>query len=146
MRSYPTFTLSRLLLAIAGLALLLGAVRVSVMVLEAEFWRVHPSEQRIADYIRDLGGAYHADAKNDWHITGVWLQNTEATDRDVEVVMQLQYLKDLDVAKSRVTDASLDKIFEHKHIKTLKVAGSAISKIALRAALIKSEDRIVLDE
>jgi hypothetical protein len=61
-------------------------------------------------------------------------------------VTQLRHLKNLDVANSRVTDASLDTIFTHKRLKTLKGAGSAISTNALRAALCKSGDRIVMDE
>jgi hypothetical protein len=72
MKSYPKFTFLRLFVAIARLALLLGVVMsVSVTILETEGRRVHSSEQHIADHIRELGGAYHADAKRGWHITGV---------------------------------------------------------------------------
>jgi len=139
-KSYPTFTLSRLFLAIAGVALLLGLVRLSISVIE------NSSEQQIADYIRELGGAYHPDRQNGRHISGVWLQDTDTTDRDLEVVLRLPYLKALDLANTRVTDASLDRIFDHQRVVTLRVVGSAISEDALSAALSRPENHVYLDE
>ncbi len=146
MRWRPRFSLRWLFVAIGVVAILLGVIRGSLRIIETEFWRVHPSEQAIADHIRQVGGAYHTDAKNGRHITGVWFQDTGATDRDVDVVMQLQYLKYLDLANSRVTDASLDKIFSHKSIRVLRVAGSRISTNALTAVICKAGDRLIMDE
>jgi hypothetical protein len=144
--SRPKFTLARLFIVVAGLAALFAVVRGTLSILETEFWRVHPSEESIADHIRRIGGAYHAVGKDDWHITGVWLQDTATTDQDLERVLELQYLISLDISNTGVTDASLGRIFAHKTIERLRVSGSRISRDALRAEFAKSGERISLDE
>jgi hypothetical protein len=131
MTGFPTFKLSHLLLVFTGMALFLGFARMSLNSISVERWRVHPSEQHIADYIRQLGGHYATDANNKRRIRYVSLDDTAATDRDIEVVLQLQFIERLDVRNSRVTDASLVTILKHPQLRYINVKGSAISTAAL---------------
>ncbi len=141
------FSLLHVLVAVGCVAVLIGLLCASMKVLERQFWRVHPIEQAIGERIRtDLGGAYHADGSSDWHITGVWLQGTAATDVDIEKILKLQHLKHLDVSGTQVTDASLPAIFSHKTLKTLRASGSKISPASLRIALSNAPRRISLEE
>jgi hypothetical protein len=125
----------RLCLAGAACAVFYTAVVALLAYLQANARAVHPSEQRIANKIRELGGAYHPDKRNGRHITGVWLQDTPTTDADLALVLTLPYLTHLDVQNTAVTDASLDAIFAHNSIKHLDVAGTSISKSGLAAAM-----------
>jgi hypothetical protein len=141
-----TFRLKDLLALVAVIAIVLGVVRLGYVEIEREFWRVHASEQEIAQHVVELGGAYNTDKANERHITGVWLANTPATDDDVQIVMRLEYLEAVDISNTAVTDASLAAIASHRTLREIRIHGSKITNKALHAVLSSSDSRLFLAE
>jgi hypothetical protein len=136
------FGLAQLLMAIAAIAVCFGAIRGGIAIVESGRRQVHPSEQEIADHIRDLGGTYR---KERWHIIVVWLPDTPTTDADMKLIMSLPGLLHLDIQGTQVTDESLDVIFAHPRLKTVKVTGTRISRARLVAAW-EASDRVDVEE
>ena len=133
------FSIGCLLATVALIAVVIAGITFTPIILERARWQVHPSEQEIADYIRyNLSGTYRADPKVSFHIIDVYLEGTLATDKDVDVLLQLKYLEYLNLANTEITAKSLDKIIGHKSIQDLRVTGSGISQKALRAARKKA--------
>jgi hypothetical protein len=124
----PSSSIIRGLLLLGGACGLgVGLVWYSVRFSEAEFRTPRPDEARIAQHILDLGGACHIDRANERHITGVWLTGTQATDRDVAVVMQLQLLEAAHFDGTRVTDACLPSIFAHSTLRRIRLKGAGVA-------------------
>ncbi len=137
-----TYRLGQLLVGIAIAAALIASIRATLLVVESRHQRVHSTEQHIADHIRQLGGAYHADGKNGYHISGVWLADTSTSDQDLAIVLELPFLRDLDVANTQITDASLNRIFSHKSIDAVILTGTNTSRCVLWATIQETGDRI----
>jgi len=97
-----------------------------VLVLESARWRCHPDEKPVATRIRDLGGGYRAIGKERWHISSVWLNDTQATDDDIQAVLSLSHLKFLDLRSTLASDAVLDAICAHNSLRDVRVYGTNI--------------------
>jgi hypothetical protein len=124
----------------------IGFVNWTLDHIERERWKVHSSEQRIADRILALGGNYLTRSNNGKHITYVILDGTNANDRDVETVLQLKHIEWLDLVNCPVTDACLDNIIEHPSLKRVSVTPDQLSRPALEAARKAANWRVLIDE
>lgn len=122
------------------------ATLLGLFVLERGRFRVHASEQATADEIRSLGGAFRAVGADKWHISSVWLENTRASDADLEHVLKLPHIKYLDVSNTRVSDVSLPSIFSHPTLRLLKTKGSRISAGELEVKFNQAGNRVLIED
>lgn len=134
------FSLLHVFAAVTLVGLAISGVKWGRSVFEEEHRRSHVSEQKLADDILyRIGGTYLPNKSKDRHITHVWVNDTDATDKDIKKILKLKYLEHLDVSNSDVSDASLGAIFSHPTIVSLKVTGSDITEAKLQAALAGAE-------
>ena len=124
-------------------ALAFGAVRASVNILEEGRWSVHPSERRIADFIRhEIGGAYTTDKGVDGQVIAVYLKGTNVTNQDLEVILELEMLQYIDVSNTSISDESLSRIVDHQMIEEVNAVGSQITRQGISDALRASGRQI----
>ncbi len=145
------FTLLHLICAMTLVSVSLGLARCSLIVIEdvvqKEALRVHPSEEKVANYIRVyLKGACNVDKANSRHITGVWLENTRTTDEDIDVILQLPYLTHLDISNTEVSSKSIEKLLSHKKLRYVKISGSKMNVDELREACVQSGHYLGIEE
>jgi len=131
-----------LLVAAITMAVLVGVV---LLLLYAAQWTVHPSEQMIADHIRELGGYFRKKPGSGQRIRYVNLDDTEASDRDMAIVLELPLLTHLEIRNTNVTDASIPGIFAHKALSSLGVEGSKMTESKLYRAVRNSNARVSTD-
>jgi hypothetical protein len=129
---------SVLVLAVASW---LGIVRV----LESARWRCHPDEKPVATRIRDLGGGYRATGNERWHISSVWLNDTQATDEDIQAVLSLSHLRFLDVRGTLASDAVLGALCAHDSLRDVRVHGTDIDRQEIARRRELWHDRLYID-
>lgn len=112
---------------------------------ESVRWRCHPDEKSVATRIRDLGGGYRATGHERWHIASVWLNDTQATDADIEAVLTLSQLQFLDLRCTQASNAVLHEICAHDRLRDVRVYGTLIETQAIERLWELWNGRLYID-
>ena len=94
-----------------------------------DFWRVHPDEVQVRDWILQVKGGYTHDHERERHITHVFLNNTKISDEDIQRLQCLKKIKQLQINNTKTTNNAIPYINNLKTLIFLSIEGTDITNV-----------------
>jgi len=96
--------------------------------LEKEFWRVHPDEVEVRDWIHSVRGTANHRSNSERHITVVCLDNCDIVDDDLIRLKQLSRLNRLDLSNTNITDKAIPTLLSIDTLYDVDFSNTKVSK------------------